>query len=1003
MTLQELIDRALIIYNETVANMNSNTRVGSLFKDLAEWVDSYFLKKGSYTGSAADLVETIDSYLSEVNTAINASNAAASNAVNIATQAGTEAISAASVNAKDWNSDVGLAYPATRVHNSLLWRVISGKTTVATDVPADGSAVWEYIGKDISALEMNVGKAMNALPIASTTYYDKQITTSFAAGSYDATGTEIISTTIMRSPKISLPYGNIKFTFASGFRYTYYYWKNGVYQGYHNGWITAGGNQVSLDLDADQVAFTTVLSEFNTAQVGDIYVKDLYSVKLAKAAKESDVAIVMPLLPTSHSNIGYRTVTPVWGIGKGFDYTTGASTTNSATSAMIAVQSLSGLFKVTVSAGTQFMIFRWLGATFIGYSGAWITSTGVEASYSFGDCDTVAVLVKSTTPADVVTSVSSNQGDLSYAKLVGESAFNLVKTDVETLKTTSSANTATLADINSKMPTVTKDDFVAEAIAWVTGYINLDTGVFSTNTGTSYCVEHAVKDKKFKVFCNSGVKYCPLGYKNGVYVKLVSGWITSTGITNSHDYSAYDIDSVGFLVGTAIGSMNTTGFVFYPYKTVTVLDSIAGASALEGIGGAHYAGNFRMGVPYYPMPCDFDYAHLIEFGQSLSVGAETVPITTVADGSNNFMLGTSIWNYAGTTLNPLLGVAGSDGSTGLGEDAMLAGTNSFSRIYRAYRNKDQKFITTSCGQGGLTIATLSGATYTNRIKTAFQNAKTAVTALGKTVGCPAIVWEQGEADYAAGTTKAAYKTALVALKNTIQDLAVTYLGQTQKPLFFVGQLGYRNSTYTSAINMAIIEAAQENSDIILLAPNYPVPDYNLHLSANGYRWYGEYIAKALANVFIENKVPEQIYPQKVVIDGKKVKVSLNVPYKPLVLDTWTINQITNFGFRVYMGGVEQTIDSVTLADDTVIITCAATLSGTIGISYGSFQGSIAAGNLRDSEKWNSLYAYTDDSAEISTAGNPIIYRPKDVAGNYLTGKKYPIQNWCSVFYVEMVV
>jgi hypothetical protein len=89
MILQELRDRALTIYNETVSNMNSNTRIGSLFRDLAQWVNDAFvaresgkglissekeskipadttlelnskLGKGTFAGSASDLKTLID-------------------------------------------------------------------------------------------------------------------------------------------------------------------------------------------------------------------------------------------------------------------------------------------------------------------------------------------------------------------------------------------------------------------------------------------------------------------------------------------------------------------------------------------------------------------------------------------------------------------------------------------------------------------------------------------------------------------------------------------------------------------------------------------------------------------------------------------------------------------------------------------------------------------------------------------------------------------------------
>lgn len=58
MTLQDLLDRALVIYNETVDNMNSNTRVGSLFRDLANWTNFYFAVKGDTESTLSQVEES---------------------------------------------------------------------------------------------------------------------------------------------------------------------------------------------------------------------------------------------------------------------------------------------------------------------------------------------------------------------------------------------------------------------------------------------------------------------------------------------------------------------------------------------------------------------------------------------------------------------------------------------------------------------------------------------------------------------------------------------------------------------------------------------------------------------------------------------------------------------------------------------------------------------------------------------------------------------------------
>ena len=162
-------------------------------------------------------------------------------------------------------------------------------------------------------------------------------------------------------------------------------------------------------------------------------------------------------------------------------------------------------------------------------------------------------------------------------------------------------------------------------------------------------------------------------------------------------------------------------------------------------------------------------------------------------------------------------------------------------------------------------------------------------------------------------------------------------------------------------------------------------------------------------------------------------------------------------------GKDVQINDIKIVDNCVVLTCDKVLTGTVEITYAGSQRS-GAGNLRDSDTWNALYTYRADGADHgsknsnwsvvgqateeqletleywdgtfatstgysqndlvlydvmeysvpivlksevnsnkSTPYNSLNYRPVDVKGNSIVGKKYPMQNWCLNFYKRIIL
>ncbi len=413
-----------------------------------------------------------------------------------------------------------------------------------------------------------------------------------------------------------------------------------------------------------------------------------------------------------------------------------------------------------------------------------------------------------------------------------------------------------------------------------------------------------------------------------------------------------------------------------------------------------------------------DYIQIISYGQSLGMGWQSPRAITTTAEPNTFMVGNNPlmqFNNGTTVLNPLIANTWNNG----GEQPIVGCVNAFARVYRANVNPNQKFIGMSGGQGGQTIEKLSkectnSGYYASTFTKTLNNTVTALQ--GKTVSCPAIIFMQGEYNCKSssaldrgltlgtnGTTdKDTYKALLLKLKNNMQaDIMLKY-GQKQKPLFFMYQVsGSYIPDRQMPIVMAQIEFANENPDVIIVNPHYAMPHYGGgHLSTNGYRWYGELMAKSLYEVLVNNSNFKPVYPTKISINSNTVTINFHVPAKPLVFDTWTTAKVANFGFNVYKDTIPVSLTKTEIVNDTtVVLTSSATLTGQIEVNYCGVS-SNGKGNLRDCDTGKtSIFTYFDDSTDALKES----YTPTNQSGVKLYGSHYPLQNWSIGYYYKFNV
>jgi hypothetical protein len=429
------------------------------------------------------------------------------------------------------------------------------------------------------------------------------------------------------------------------------------------------------------------------------------------------------------------------------------------------------------------------------------------------------------------------------------------------------------------------------------------------------------------------------------------------------------------------------------------------------------------------------YQHFIMYGQSLSTGSESYPVST-ENIEGNYMIGDQIWiNYGNRNfdqVNPLRATI-SFGLSDISETPLHGAVNHI-RLKQQEESPeiDNRFIATSAGTPGEPIEAFSKEsqvnTYYSDFQSALKYAKRIITKSVSPITCPAIFWLQGEWNYqgygsglVSGSKPTAdkdeYKQLLVKLKNNMQrDIQERYL-QDEKPLFITYQVGAQYTLGTKvAIGMAQLEASNEYKDIVCAGPVYPMTDVGGHLDGNGYRWYGEMLGKVYYKTKISGEDFRPLQPKRVAKDPedtKKVYVTFHVPVPPLVLDENTLKKETNYGFNLYLNNRSQSISKIEIVNDSIVaITSIANLvNGSIGVSYGG-SNTRGHGNLRDSDPYQAYFKYENPDKKdengnfifphgTKTSLIPPSGEPKDENGNVIYEQPYPLYNFSVAFYYEI--
>lgn len=454
------------------------------------------------------------------------------------------------------------------------------------------------------------------------------------------------------------------------------------------------------------------------------------------------------------------------------------------------------------------------------------------------------------------------------------------------------------------------------------------------------------------------------------------------------------------------------------------------------------------GINLYQRPTK-DINHFIIYGQSLSTGQQTCPELSRSNYRGNLMVGQYEWvsgvgSNTRDSLTPLKAISTrgegyiptDTNDQTEGETPNINFANAAKRLLDDFllETVDRKILATSCGSGGRSIELLSkncpnnsGVLYSNFV-TALTTAKTLAEGESKSLCCSAIIWMQGEYNansqenqgWEAGTpatnSKDAYKSYLLGgstsddvshnglINDMIEDVKAQY-GQEDSPLILSSQIGPNfNRSFDNPIDMALLEANNENDNFVLVAPSYCVTDRGAHLDSNGSRWLGEYYAKVWYKKVILGLNWKPLQPNKVEKGENYLLITFDVPEPPLVFDNELVREKTNYGFKVKDGGQDKSIQAVEILGGNIVkITCSSAFVSDVEVAYAT-QG-VVYGNLRDSDNWKSFEKYKDLDTIVE---NPegVSYKPSfeptDDSGSVIYNKNYPCYNWCLRFYYKLL-
>ncbi|WP_154124165.1 hypothetical protein [Grimontia hollisae] len=369
--------------------------------------------------------------------------------------------------------------------------------------------------------------------------------------------------------------------------------------------------------------------------------------------------------------------------------------------------------------------------------------------------------------------------------------------------------------------------------------------------------------------------------------------------------------------------------------------------------------------------------HIMMHGQSLSV-ASAGSVIRLDDGDKTFSGGHNITtDHTGNVWSS----SATSGSSGVQYVAMQQ--MKWLMMQDAHYRQDYEIVSSAFGVSGAPIEAIDKGTeaWTNGLWQVQEGMRLS-DADSTDYQVQAMGWMQGESNR--NDTQQAYLAKLLQMHEDFFADVSAITGQSWKPHMYVYQLGSEQywldgTDLEPQVAAALLEASQTQPTIHLVSPTYYIPHPDgVHFNAVGYQHFGQQWGKVLYRSLYRGEAWKPLQPEHSYrLNQNRIMVEFHVPEPPLVLDTNTVVNPGNFGFRVRQNGQDVAIKSVSLVNaNTVCIHCEEAVLDGAEVSYawyanGRVNGGPETGprgNLRDSDNTPACY-----------------------------GEQFPLHNWCVRF------
>ncbi len=371
--------------------------------------------------------------------------------------------------------------------------------------------------------------------------------------------------------------------------------------------------------------------------------------------------------------------------------------------------------------------------------------------------------------------------------------------------------------------------------------------------------------------------------------------------------------------------------------------------------------------------------HLINDGQSQSIGYLSTPALTTESPEQNFLMPDGGLTDLGIPYS-LVKYREINNETPVG--GIASGLSNFLGDIVDFDNAKFKMAFSCPGIGGTQIYQyLAGNEYSENFSNQVQGVYDAAKKIGIDYQIHAYFTSIGGSDMSAGTLKDDFKSQTLQLLSERQSACRNIVERPNLKLkTILWQNGFR-ATKTDDIPMAQYELAEENETVVLACPSYMFTFADsVHLTNLSSKWLGYLFARAYKSEILHGTTWVPLKPNSIVGVSNMITVAFDIPRPPLEFDVGTLTEIENQGFLVVDDDGAPTIESVSIVGGKEInITLDRELTTNPILSYAEIytgtgiasDGNQPRGMLRDSAGY-------DESFSVD-------------------GYEIPLHNWCVSF------